>query len=362
MINVAILGSTGSIGVQTLQLIRRFPREFKVTALTAGTMSAFFNSQVDEFKPSFYGAGTEKSTEAAAIPAADIVVIAVSGIAALKPVMAAAKAGKTIALANKEAVVAAGQLIMDAAKAHGATIIPVDSEHSAIFQCLSGNRREDLKRVILTASGGPLLNVDKEKLINITPEEVIKHPRWNMGKKISVDSATMINKGLEVIEAARLFDLSPRQIDVVIHPQSIIHSMVEYCDGSHMAQLSNPDMTVPISRALFYPNRCPDTNVPSIDFDTLKTLNFAPLKKGTFPCFDLARQAYLAGGIMPCVLNAADEAAVGLFLSGKIPFLKIPDIIETALNKCGTNVKHSYGIDDIINLDAEIKKDILSCY
>lgn len=356
MISIAVLGSTGSIGTQTLDIVRRFPKKFIVRALIAGSISELFKSQVNEFKPAFYGAGSEASAEAAGLDSVDLVIIAISGTAALPTVMAAARAGKRIALANKEALVAAGGLITAAAKESGAKLIPVDSEHSAIFQCLAGNRRKELKRVILTASGGPLLGAAKEKLARVTPAEVIKHPKWKMGKKISVDSATMMNKGLEVIEACRLFGLSPGQIEVVIHPQSIVHSMVEYIDGSHIAQLASPDMAVPISRALFYPGRCPDTKVPSIDFGAPFSLDFKPLDKERFPCFALALDALDKGGIMPCVLNAANEAAVRLFLEEKIPYTQIPELIRAAMDKYDTNVKQAYALNDIINIDAEVKE------
>ncbi len=358
MRNIAVLGSTGSIGRQTLEICRRFPDKFKIRALTAGNPAAVFSAQINEFNPDFHGFGAEASVTAASLESVDTVVVAVSGIAALRPVMAAVCAGKRVALANKEALVAAGDIIMAAAKKSGAAIIPVDSEHSAIFQCLSAGRRKDLRRVILTASGGPLLNAPESRLVDIAPEEVVKHPRWKMGKKISVDSATMMNKGLEVIEASRLFSLKPEQIDVVIHPQSIIHSMVEYCDGSVLAQLSNPDMAIPISLALFHPSRCPDTGVPPLDFNTVKSLDFMPLSKGRFPCFDLAVTAFKAGGAAPCVLNAANEAAVDLFLTGKIPYLSIPQLVGAAMDKFHANVKRINGIDDIIELDALVRKGI----
>ena len=374
--NIAILGSTGSIGTQALEIIRRFPEQFKITVLAAGSDEKLLKEQAAEFKPEIYGLGKDISLKAEHLKDTDIVLIAVGGFAALPYIMEAAKAGKRIALANKESLVAAGDIIMDCAVKHGAEIIPVDSEHSAIFQCLRTNGDGGIrcaqqmpsvpicsvKRIILTASGGPLLNAKPDELKDVTPQRVIKHPRWNMGKKISADSATMMNKGLEVIEAHYLFNVPPSQIDVVIHPQSVVHSMVEFIDGSVMAQMSYPDMRVPISRALFYPERCPDTGTPFLDFNTLGSLQFMPLDKKQFPCFELALYALEKGGVMPCVLNAADEAAVELFLKGKIPYLKISEIIESVLAKYNTNALKNPCIDDIINIDREVKEYIKKQY
>jgi 1-deoxy-D-xylulose-5-phosphate reductoisomerase len=360
---LAVLGSTGSIGTQALELVRRFADRFQISVLTAGSNAALLEKQAREFKPSVYGLSKDISVTADILSSSDIVLIAVSGIAALPYIMEAVKAGKRIALANKEALVAAGGIIMEGAKKYGAEIIPVDSEHSAIFQCVQGQRRADLKRIVLTASGGPLLDTPQSELENIKPERVVKHPRWNMGKKISVDSATMMNKGLEVIEAHHLFGLSYKQIDVVIHPQSVIHSMAEFIDGSVLAQMSNPDMTIPIGLALFYPERCPDTRVKPLDFNTLKSLDFKPLNTKQFPCFELAMKAFKAGGIMPCVMNAANEAAVDLFLREKIPFLKIPEVISNAMagpiSACRLGINN---LCDIMNIDREVKEYINKKY
>ena len=359
MKKIAILGSTGSIGAQALEIVRRFPHEFKITVLTAGSNSELLERQAREFKPELCGLAKDIAISADDLKACDVILIAVGGIAALPCVTEAVKTGRRVALANKEALVAAGNLIMKNAKKHGAEIIPVDSEHSAIFQCLNNSQ---LKRVVLTASGGPLLNAARDELINIKPERVIKHPRWNMGKKISVDSATMMNKGLEVIEAHHLFGLEQKQIDVIIHPQSVIHSMVEYKDGSVLAQMSYPDMKIPISLALFYPERCPDTNVPPLDFNTLGSLDFKPLDTKQFPCFELAMKAFGAGGAMPCIMNAANEAAVDLFLRERIPFLQIPEIIADGMSKINVNVKETAGAGDIMNIDRETKEYIYKKY
>ena len=388
MKKIAVLGSTGSIGTQALEIIRRFPERFKITVLTAGCNSGLLEKQAQEFKPEICGLAKDITITAADLKSCDIVLIAVGGIAALPCVIEAVKAGKRIALANKEALVAAGSLIMSSAKRYGAEIIPVDSEHSAIFQCLQTSRyaachgdtvpdpayretcphdpaavrNSQLKRVILTASGGPLLNATRAELENIKPGQVVKHPRWNMGKKISVDSATMMNKGLEVIEAHHLFGLKQSQIDVVIHPQSVIHSMAEFTDGSVLAHMSYPDMTIPISLALFYPERCPDTKVPFLDFNTLGSLDFKPLDTKRFPCFKLAMDAFKAGSAMPCVMNAANEAAVDLFLREKVSFLEIPEIIEDGMAKINVNVKESAGVGDIMNIDRGTKEYIYKKY
>lgn len=362
--NIAVLGSTGSIGTQALEIVRRFPDRFKVTVLTAGTNKGLLEKQAAEFRPALFGLAKDISVKAEDFDAADIVLIATSGFAALPAVMEAVKAGKRIALANKEALVAAGGLIMESAAKHGAEIIPVDSEHSAVFQCLNAGGRQTsyLRRIILTASGGPLLNVPTGELKDIKPERVIKHPRWNMGKKISVDSATMMNKGLEVIEAHHLFGLEPHRIDVVIHPESVVHSMAEFIDGSVLAQMSCPDMAVPIAHALFYPERCPDTKTPFLDFNTLGRLQFMPLDPVRFPCFGLALRALERGGAAPCVLNAANEAAVDLFLREKAAFPKIPEIIAAVTAKYDAKAMDNPGIDDIMNIDREVREYIYTTY
>ncbi|MEE9614884.1 MAG: 1-deoxy-D-xylulose-5-phosphate reductoisomerase [Thermodesulfobacteriota bacterium] len=345
---VSILGSTGSIGRSTLEIVRRHPDRFRVVSLAAGTNVALLKKQVEEFRPEFVsvlnekdapeiGGGTEVGfggegvERAATHGGADVVVSAIVGSAGLLPTLAAIRAGKDIALANKETLVVAGKLVMEEVEKNGVRLLPVDSEHSAVFQALQGHRREDVRRIILTASGGPFLNRPIEGLRDVTPEEALKHPNWSMGERITVDSATLMNKGFEVMEASWLFDVPMEKIDVYIHPRSIVHSMVEYVDGSIMAQMGPADMKGPISYALAYPERIDDGGAP---FDlSAAPLEFMQPEDERFPCLGLARKAMECGGTAPAVLNAADEAAVGMFLDGKIRFTEIFTTVAEVLDK-----------------------------
>ncbi|MDO8426779.1 MAG: 1-deoxy-D-xylulose-5-phosphate reductoisomerase [Deltaproteobacteria bacterium] len=348
MKGVAILGSTGSIGRSALEVIRSNPGRFKVVTLAAGSNIALLKEQVEEFKPAFVsvlnkeaasvlkkslpvpaGAGVEGAELAASYEGVDVVISAISGAAGLLPTLAAIRAGKEVALANKETLVAAGPLVMEEAKKRGVRIIPVDSEHSAIFQSLAGNRRQDLRRIILTASGGPFLNRPVGGLDSVTPEEALRHPKWSMGKKISIDSATLMNKGLEVIEASHLFGLPGERISVIIHPQAVVHSMVEYADGSIISQMSVPDMKGPIAYALSFPERIAGVT-PPLNLSGLK-LDFTEPDLKRFPCLALAFEALAAGGTAPAALNAADEAAVEMFLKGRIPFTGIYRVISEVM-------------------------------
>ena len=351
---LSILGSTGSIGRNTLRVAERFPDRFSVKALAAKNNILLLAAQILQFKPELavvYGE-TEAEGLKSRLPAglkteilhgpdgyhaaavhknADTVVSAMVGAAGLTPTLAAIGAGKHIALANKETLVMAGDLVMAQAKQQGVSILPVDSEHSAIFQCLAGNRPKDLSKILLTASGGPFRSRALEHFPAITPEDALAHPTWAMGKKISIDSATMMNKGLEVIEAKHLFGVSHHQIQVVIHPQSIIHSMVAFRDGSVMAQLGVPDMRVAIACALSWPERLP-LDLPVPDFAAIGALTFEQPDMEKFPCLKLAYRACEIGGTLPCVLNAANEAAVDAFLNKRISFLQIPEAIEYTIN------------------------------
>ncbi|MBI5643790.1 MAG: 1-deoxy-D-xylulose-5-phosphate reductoisomerase [Deltaproteobacteria bacterium] len=347
---IALLGSTGSIGTSTLEVVRRYPERFKVVSLAAGNNVGLLKKQILEFKPEFvsvlneetakglrkefdipFGSGTEGAVEAATLDKVNVTVSAIAGAAGLLPTLASIKAGKDIALANKETLVLAGPLVMEEVRKRGVNLLPVDSEHSAIFQSLSGHRKEDLKRIILTASGGPFLNTPLEDFISITPEAALKHPKWSMGRKITVDSATLVNKGLEVIEASFLFDLPAEKISVAIHPQSIVHSMVEYIDGSIIAQMSVPDMKGPIAYALSYPGRI-DSGAKPLSFEGL-SLEFMEPDLKRFPCLGLACEALKIGGTAPAALNAADEVAVEMFLSGKLPFTGIHRVISEVLER-----------------------------
>ncbi len=291
---------------------------------------------------------------------ADLVVIAVEGIAGLLPTITAIQTGKDIALANKEVLVTAGQIVMDLAKKKGIRLLPIDSEHSAILQCLKGNDRKEISRLILTASGGPFRGKKKEALKKVTVEQALNHPNWKMGKKITIDSATLMNKGFEVIEAKWLFDISEDKIDVVVHPQSIIHSMVEYIDGSIIAQLATADMRIPIQYALNYPTRNYIKEVKFLDFSVITQLTFEKPDLETFRCLSLAYEALKIGGTMTTVLNAADEIAVSLFLNKKIEFLQIAEIIEESMKE-HNNIQNPT-LDDIINVDKEVKEKIAKRY
>ncbi len=353
MKKIGILGSTGSIGTQTLEIVRSNP-DLQVIALAAGSNVSLMEQQVREFHPMLavmgseeaatdlknriadtdtrVSAGMEGMLELAILPQMEVLVTAIVGMIGIRPTIAAIKAGKTIALANKETLVTAGHIIMPLAKEKGVSILPVDSEHSAIFQSMHGENRERVSKILLTASGGPFRGKRTEELQDITVEDALKHPNWSMGRKITVDSATLVNKGLEVMEAKWLFDVEPEQIQVVVHPQSIIHSMVEYVDGGIMAQLGMPDMKLPIQYALFYPDRRP-MDGRRVDFFALKSISFEEPDIKTFRGLQLAYDAIAAGGSMPTVFNAANEKAVGLFLDKKIRFLAIYDLIQGAMEQ-----------------------------
>ena len=336
---LAIIGSTGSIGTQALDIVRQFPDRLSVIGLAAGHNTSLFAKQVAEFKPRFIctaSAFTDPNCqslsqeEIAAHPEVDIVVIAISGYAALASVLAATKAGKIIALANKESLVSAGELILAEAAKTGATLRPVDSEHSAIWQCLAGESSSPT-RLILTASGGPFRNYDSDALAAVDAQSALRHPSWRMGRKVTIDSATLLNKGLEVIEAHYLFHLPYDSIEVVVHPQSIIHSLVEFGDGAVKAQLSPPDMRLPIQYALSYPERWNNDNLPRLDLIKTGRLDFEPPDTTRFPCLTLAIEAGKKGETYPAVLCAAGEYAVEAFLAGRLKFTDIAHTIEAVL-------------------------------
>ena len=345
---LAILGSTGSIGRQTLDIVRSLPEHFKVVGLAAGDNLKLLQEQVAEFKPEmvYYkkrsgqakieGAHLISMEEMAAHEDVDILVVSTSGQAGLNPVLAAIQADKKIALANKEPLVMAGEIILAEMKKHRGWILPVDSEHSAIWQCMSGETQKPA-RLILTASGGPFLHYSPEQMSGVTVEQALKHPSWQMGRKVTLDSATLMNKGLEVIEAHWLFDMPYENIDILIHPQSIVHSMIEMADGSVKAQLSYPDMRLPIQFALTYPDRLTNAALPKLDWQKINSLIFEQPDYNHFPCLKLAISAGKQGGTYPAVLCAADEAAVELFLKKQIRFLDIPVLIEKILNMHNNN-------------------------
>ncbi len=349
---LSLLGSTGSIGVSALDVVRRFPERYRVGAMAAGDNVELFARQIAEFNPDLVSVkseekvkelqkllpgkkeilwGEEGNREIAIYNDSQIVLSAIVGAAGLLPTLAAIEAGKTIALANKETLVVAGKVIMEAAARHGVTILPVDSEHSAIFQALDGGRRQDVKKILLTASGGPFRGKTRKQLENITPEQAIAHPNWAMGRKISVDSATLMNKGLEVIEARWLFDIAPECIEVLVHPQSIIHSAVAYQDGSVLAQMGIADMRIPIAYALSYPERM-ELGLQPLDLAACGSLEFHKPDVDTFPALQLAFEALAAGGVAPAVLNAANEVAVGAFLERRIGFLQISETVARTMD------------------------------
>ena len=350
---IAILGATGSIGKSTLDLVQRHPDRFDVVAVTAATNATALaeiarrtgaglavvadESRLSELRDGLAGtdcraAAGESALIEAAAGEAELVIAAIVGCAGLTSVMAAVEAGRTVALANKEALVTAGALMTSAATASGATLLPVDSEHNAIFQCLAGSRREDVSKIILTASGGPFRTATAAAIAAATPAQAVAHPNWSMGAKISVDSATLMNKGLELIEAHYLFGLAPDRIDIVIHPQSVIHSLVEFVDGSVLAQLGSPDMRIPLASALAWPERIA-TPAQRLDLQAVARLDFEAPDLDRFPALGLARAALEAGGAAPIVLNAANEAAVASFLAGEIAFPDIAEIVANALNQ-----------------------------
>jgi 1-deoxy-D-xylulose-5-phosphate reductoisomerase len=376
MKRITVLGSTGSIGVNTLKVIEANPDRYEVFALGAGRNFKLLASQVNAFEPEVVAVrdtatadalkgrlegrkipeiliGAEGHRTLASLEGADTVVSATSGAAGLLPTLAAVTAGKTVALANKETMVMAGGLVIDQAKRSGARLLPIDSEHSAIFQCLQGHNREDLRRVVITASGGPFRNEDNQTLASVTPKEALRHPNWSMGPKISIDSATLMNKGLEVIEAKWFFDLTPRQIDVIVHPESIIHSMVEYCDGAIIAQLGIPDMRIAISYSLSFPEHTAN-DLPPLSLEKIGKLTFEPPDMVRFPCLRLALEALEAGGTAPVTLNAANEIAVAAFLKERIAFLDIAFIITETLEQMGSVPAED--IDTVLESDARARQ------
>ncbi len=377
---LAILGATGSIGTQTLEVVRRHPDRFVAEVLTAGTQTDRLIEQALEFRPNTVvvgDAGYEKVREAlwpagikvfageaalnevCAFDTVDTVVTAVMGSMGLRPTLTAVENRKKIALANKETLVMGGDLVRAAVARHGAVITPIDSEHSAIFQCLQGEPADTVEKLILTGSGGPFRGRSREALQCVRPAEALKHPTWNMGRKISIDSATLMNKGLELIEAAHLFGMRPEDIEVVIHPQSIVHSLVRFRDGGVKAQLGLPDMKGPIMYALSSPDRLPESaaQTPRLSLPQIGSLTFEEPDRGNFPCLALAEAAAKAGGGMPCVLNAANEVAVAAYLNEEIGFMDIPALIEAQLDAAGGAgaVRRGRDLDDLLALDGEVR-------
>jgi 1-deoxy-D-xylulose-5-phosphate reductoisomerase len=374
-LDLAVLGATGSVGGSTLDVAARHPGRYRIFALSAHTAVQPLLELCQRYKPRyavlsgtapdealarrFALAGCELLFGAAGLeriasdPQCRVVMAAIVGAAGLPATLAAARAGKRILLANKEALVMAGHLFMRTARQAGAELLPIDSEHNAVFQCLSGNSRQDVRRIVLTASGGPFRSVPAEKLAAVTPAQACAHPNWVMGPKISVDSATMMNKGLEVIEARWLFDLPPERIEIVVHPQSIVHSLVEYVDGSIIAQMSNPDMRVPIAHALGFPERI-DSGARALDLGAIGQLSFERADVARFPCVRLAYEALNAGGTAPAILNAANESAVEAFLAGRLAFTGIARVIEQTLAEVGASSAED--LATILSADADARR------
>jgi 1-deoxy-D-xylulose-5-phosphate reductoisomerase len=376
---LSILGSTGSIGRQCLSVVEALPERFGVVALAAGGNLEELTGQIERHRPELVSVSDEKKADELAcalrakgiapLPAihqgregmlavgthsnADIVVSAAVGVVGLEATYEAVKRGKTVALSNKEVLVAAGELVMAAAKQAGRELLPVDSEHNAVHQCLRGGIRAEVKRIVLTASGGPFRKTPLAELENVSPEQALAHPNWKMGNRITIDSATMMNKGFEVIEAHWLFGVRPDQIDVLIHPQSTIHSMVEFVDGSILAQLGPTDMRMPIQYALTYPERAASNQV-ALDWRKLRRLDFQKVSTRRFPCLRLAREAMKKGGALPCALNAADEVAVAAFLERRLPFKGIAEVIEQVLGR--TPRVRFENMDDVLAADAEARR------
>ena len=379
MKQLAILGSTGSIGRQCLSVVDALAGRFGVVALAAGNNLDELAGQIERYRPELVSvADSEKADVLAArlrekgfapLPAihhgrqgmlavgthssADIVVSAAVGVVGLEATYEAVKLGKTIALSNKEVLVAAGEIVMAAAHKAGKELLPVDSEHNAVHQCLRGGKHTEVRKLVLTASGGPFRKTPIHKMAEVTAEQALAHPNWKMGNRITVDSATMMNKGFEVMEARWLFDMKPAQVDVVIHPQSTVHSMVEFVDGSVLAQLGATDMRMPIQYALTYPERVASNQV-DLDWTKLKRLDFAKVSTRRYPCLRLAREAMKKGGAWPCALNAADEVAVAAFLERRIPFLGIPEVVESVLAR--TPRVRIEKMDDVLAADAEARR------
>jgi 1-deoxy-D-xylulose-5-phosphate reductoisomerase len=379
---LCILGSTGSIGQNCLRVVESLPDRFRVVALSAGKNLEALAAQVVKHHPKIVvvsqrehkeplrerlnhlrytrrlkiSYGVEGQVEASTHDAVDFVVSAAHGTTGLVATYEAVRAGKHVGLANKETLVTAGELVMRAAAKRRIEVLPIDSEHCAVHQCLRAGRRKEVKRIILTASGGPFLKTPRRLFDSISPEQALKHPIWRMGRRITIDSATLMNKGLEIIEAHWLFGVTPGQIDVVIHPESIIHSMVEFCDGSVMAQLGIPDMRIPIQYALTYPDRVAVTeNGLGLDLISAGGLHFGKPDTRRFPSLDLAREALVQGGIMPCVLNAADEVAVEAFLNNRLRFSAIPRLIEEVMRQMGS-YRAINSLDDVLEGDREARR------
>lgn len=378
---IAILGSTGSVGTQTLDVIAHKPDQFEVTALSAGRNIALLCEQIKRFRPRLVSVADEQSAtelremigtdelqieygeqglvQVAAHSGADMLVTAIVGSKGLAPTLAAIEAGIAIGLANKETLISAGHLVMESARQRNVPIIPIDSEHSAIFQCLNGEPRQAVKKIILTASGGSFRDRSREELVGVTVEQALQHPNWSMGAKITIDSATMVNKGLEVMEAHWLFGLAYDDIEVVIHPESIIHSLVEFADTSMIAQLGNPDMRVPIQYALSYPERLPGP-FQSLNLLEVGALHFRKMDEVRFPCMRMAYEAGRAGGTMPTVYSAANEIAVERFLRGEITFLQIEEIIAKLLDR--HEVTANPNLEEIIAADEWARREAASLY
>jgi 1-deoxy-D-xylulose-5-phosphate reductoisomerase len=371
MRNISILGSTGSIGKSTLAVVDAFPEELRVVGLAAGANVELLAEQVERYRPSLVSVrgeadaerlralvtypveiipGIEGACAVGSMPEAEAVIAAIVGAAGIPPVYAALRAGKRVGIANKEVLVAAGDVMTRAARGAGGEILPVDSEHNAVHQAIRCGRHDEVQRIILTASGGPFLHRDLASFGDISIEAALAHPTWRMGSKISIDSATMMNKGLEVIEAHHLFDVHVDRIDIAIHPQSIVHSMVEYVDGSIIAQLSTTDMKFPIQYALFYPDRLA-APFARLDLARMRTLEFLPVDPHRFPAVELAYAASRAGGSMPAVLNAANEIAVERFLAGELPFTGIVDMVRRVLDRHAGNVHPIASVEDALHWD-----------
>ncbi|MDH4258105.1 MAG: 1-deoxy-D-xylulose-5-phosphate reductoisomerase [Candidatus Aminicenantes bacterium] len=374
MVNIAILGSTGSIGRSCLEVIEKLSHRFRVLGLAAGRNTGLLEKQVERFKPEIVSVERKEEAEAlkekfkgsslrvtysqegaeevAGLNENDTVVSAITGISGLRPTLAALKAGKKIALANKESMVVAGPLIQKKVREFGSQIIPVDSEHSGVFQCLAKEKLENVRKVILTASGGPFFRSSSQEMMNITPEEALNHPRWKMGRKVTIDSATLMNKGLELIEARWLFGLEPGKLGMLIHPQSIVHSLVEMNDGSVLAQLSPTDMKIPIQYALTYPER-ENALLPSLDLTQVRSLEFFEPDMDKFPLLKLARLALEEGASLPVALNAANEVAVASFLKKEISFVEIAEVVSEAVES--HKKREISDLDDIFSVDRETR-------
>lgn len=382
MKRIVVLGSTGTIGRQTLEVVRRFPDRFRVVGLAAKTQGALLAEQVREFCPEAVAiwessaaqplrqqvngrtevlVGDEGINRIASWPSADLVMVAIGGAKALMPLLGAIQAKKQIALANKEALVMAGELVMAEVRRHRVQLVPVDSEHNALFQCLHGHRTHDIKRLYLHGSGGPFRTTPPAQLARVTPEQALQHPRWKMGKKITIDSATLMNKGFEIVEAHWLFECPIDRIEVLIHPEAIVHSMVEFVDGMILAQLGAADMRLPIQYALTYPERL-ETTVPSLDFAQLGQLTFEPPDLKKFPCLTLAQQAAREQGVAPAVLNAANEELVEAFLDRRIRFLDLPNLLAQVVAE-HHRVAHP-SLEEIVEADRwgrEATKELIAC-